>query len=168
VALLGAFFRGQGVRQGAMIVGQAVAEAKQLSAKSHRNVFLVFSPVAANEGWVEIHKDLNEDGNYQGDNKPNTPDADPVIEGGKAELPKFVTFHEAPSYIVFSPSGYMTFGGGFKEIQASTFDAVMNGSNPKPVGDVILKMQHRPYFMCTDLDRASGKMRRSFFLNQEQ
>jgi len=43
----------------------------------------------------------------------------------------------------------------------------MNGQSPSPIGDVILKVDNQPYFMCMDLDRASGKIRRSFFLNQE-
>lgn len=168
VALMGVFFRGQGVRQGAAIVSQAIAEAKQASAKTHRIHFLVFSKVKT-EAWMEIHSDniQNPDGLYQGDQNSDTIDADPSLPGSRIDLPKHVQFEYAPFWIAFTPSGYCYFSGGFKEIQSSTFDAVMNGPNPNPVGDIILKIDLQPFFMCMDLDRASGKIRRFFFLNQE-
>jgi prepilin-type N-terminal cleavage/methylation domain-containing protein len=166
VALLNVFFRGQGVRQGAMIVTNAVAQAKQKAAEKHRYFFLVFSPIGK-DGWMEVHEDKNEDGIYQGDDKADTVDADPAVEGGKVDLPKFVVFDQSPSWIAFSPSGYCHFNPGFKEIQASSFDKVMNGSNPTPLGDVILRIQGRGFVMCIDLDKAAGKVRRFFFINEE-
>ncbi len=176
VALLSSMLRGQGVKQGAMIVTQAVAEAKQQAAKTHKVVFLVFSPAgggaagmsAGPEGWMEIHIDKNEDGVYQGDQKTDSNDPDPTLEGMKVDLPRHVVFDGAPVWIGFAPSGYITFSPGFREVQASTFDAVMNGTNPRAIGDVIMRMSNRGFYMCIDLDRASGKVRRSFFLNQEQ
>lgn len=169
VMLMNVFFRGQGVRQGAMIVSQAVAECKQRACEKHRVFFLVFSKTGQ-DAWVEIHEDnpKSPDGIYQGDQDPTSVDADPVVDGLKIDLPKWVVFQYSPQWVAFTPSGYTYFNGSFKEVQASTFDAVMNGSNPNPIGDVIMKIQARPYFMCLDLDRASGKIRRSFFLNQEQ
>ncbi len=172
VALLNVFFRGQGVRRGAMLVTNAVAQAKQKAAEKHRYFFLVFSPTGGGtgpekEGWMEIHEDKNEDGIYQGDDKPGTVDADPAVEGGKVDLPKHVVFDTSPSWIAFSPSGYCHFNPGFKEIQASSFDKVMNGSNPTPVGDVILRISGRGFVMCIDLDKAAGKVRRFFFINEE-
>lgn len=168
VALLGIFFRGQGVRQGSQIVQMAIAECKQAAAKTHRIHFLVFSMVNQ-EAWLEIHTDniQNPDGIYQGDQNPTTTDADPAIDPpGKIDLPKHVQFNYAPTWIAFTPSGYCYFNGGFKEVQASTFDSVMNGASPNPIGDIIIKAETQPYFMCLDLDRATGKIRRSFFLNQ--
>ncbi|HLF93529.1 MAG TPA: prepilin-type N-terminal cleavage/methylation domain-containing protein [Planctomycetota bacterium] len=168
VALLGVFFRGQGVRQGSMIVSQVIAEAKQAAAKSHRVHYVVFSKTQT-EAWMEIHRDnpTNLDGLYQGDQNSDSNDADPALPGGRVDLPKHVQFDYAPVWIAFTPSGYCYFSGGFKEIQASTFDAVMNGASPNPVGDIIIKIDLQPYYMCMDLDRASGKIRRTFFLNQE-
>ena len=167
VALLGMFFRGQGVRQGAAIVSQVIAEAKQAAAKTHRVHFVVFSKTKT-EAWLEIHTDniLNPDGIYQGDQDPMSTDADPALDPGRIDLPKHVQFEYSPTWIGFTPSGYCYFSSGFKEIQASTFDAVMNGGSPNPVGDMIIKIDQQPYFMCMDLDRASGKIRRYFFLNQ--
>jgi hypothetical protein len=168
VALLGIFFRGQGVRQGAMIISQAIAEAKQAAAKTHRVHFLVFAPVNQ-DGWMEIHSDniTTPNGTYDGDQDSTTKDVDPAIDPpGKVDLPKFVQFTYAPKWIAFTPSGYCYFNSGFSEVQASTFDNVMNGSSPNPVGDVIIKISTQPYYMCMDLDRATGKIRRSFFLNQ--
>ena len=168
IALLGSFFRGQGVRQGASIVSMTIAEAKQAAAKTHRVHFVVFSKVKT-EGWMEIHTDsiVSPDGIYQGDQDSTTNDADPALPGGRIDLPKHVQFDYAPTWIALTPSGYCYFSGGFKEIQASTFYNVMNGASPSAIGDIILKIDFQPYFMCLNLDRASGKIRRSFFLNQE-
>jgi prepilin-type N-terminal cleavage/methylation domain-containing protein len=169
VALLNVFFRGQGVRQGSAIVSQVMAEAKQAAAKTHRVHFVIFSKTKT-EAWLEIHTDniQTPDGIYQGDQNSDSNDADPALPGGRIDLPKHVQFEYAPTWIAFTPSGYCYFGGGFKEIQASTFDSIMNGATPNPVGDVILKTSNQPYYMCMDMDRASGKIRRYFFLNQEQ
>jgi prepilin-type N-terminal cleavage/methylation domain-containing protein len=166
VATLGVFFRGQGARQGAMVVSQVIAQAKQQAAKTRRHAFVVFSP-QGKDGWLEIHMDKNGDGIYQGDQDPRTDDPDPLIEDGRADLPRMVVFEYSPAWMSISPSGYLTFSGGFKEIQASSFDAILAGQNPKPVGDIILRVQNQPYVMCMDLDRASGKVRRSEFLNVE-
>ncbi len=173
VALLNVFFRGQGVRQGAMIVANAVSQAKQKAAETHKYHFLVFSPVGGGtgpekQGWMEVHIDKNEDGIYQGDDKFDTVDADPALEGAKVDLPKFVVFDACPNWVAFSPSGYCHFSPGFKEIQASSFDKVMNGSNPTPIGDIILRVAGRGFVMCIDLDKAAGKVRRFFFINEEQ
>lgn len=166
VMLMNVFFRGQGVRQGAAIVSQVVAQAKQQAARTHGVVFLVFSP-PGEDAWLEIHTDANDDGIYQGDQKLDTKDPDPV-DGPRVDLPKAVVFEYAPVWIGFAPSGYMTFSAGFAEIQASMFDAVMAGSNPRALGDVVLRQQNRRMYMCLDLDRASGRVRRSHFLNQEE
>src|SRR5205814_3348207 len=56
VALLSVFFRGQGARQGAMIVTQVLAQTKQEAAKTHKHHFVVFSK-SGDDGWMEIHKD---------------------------------------------------------------------------------------------------------------
>jgi prepilin-type N-terminal cleavage/methylation domain-containing protein len=168
VASLGLFFRGQGVRKGAILVAQGMAWAKQEAARSHQTHFVVFSKKGA-EGWLEIHKDNVDapDGLYQGDGDPKSDDHDPAIKNGLVDLPKGVTFDRSPESVGVSPSGYLSFSGSFGEVQASTFDAAMNGSDPKPIGDIILRVMHKPFVMCMDLDRASGKVRRSFFINEE-
>jgi prepilin-type N-terminal cleavage/methylation domain-containing protein len=165
VALLSVFFRGQGARQGAMIVMQTLAACKQEAARSHKVHFIVFSKIGE-DGWMEIHKDLDNNGVYNGDHDPKTNDPDPVIEDGYIDLPKNVAFEYSPQWLSISPSGYCGFNSGFKEIQASTFDKIKNGPNPKPVGDIILRVLNKPFVMCLDLDRASGKIRRDFFLNE--
>jgi len=164
VALLGVFFRGQGARQGAMIVMQVLAQTKQEAAKSHRYHFVVFSKLGE-EGWMEIHKDMDNNGIYNGDQNPKTDDPDRMIEDGFVELPRGVVFEYAPQWLAISPSGYCSFNSGFKNIQASTFDKIKNGPSPKPVGDIILRVLNKPFVMCLDLDRASGKIRRDMFLN---
>ena len=165
IALFGLFFKGESVRQGALIVSQGVAEAKQWAAKEHRYFFLVFSK-EGEDGWMEVHEDKNRDGQYQGDHDARTKDPDVAVTNA-ISLPKFVVLEHAPKWVAFSPSGYVSFNPGFTEIQASTFDAVHNGSNPKPVGDVVMRVKERELRMCLDLDRASGKIRRSQPLFQE-
>jgi len=166
VALLSVFFRGQGARQGAMVVMQVLAQTKQEAAKTRHCHFVVFSK-AGEDGWMEIHRDMDNNGIYNGDQNPKTLDPDPTIEDGLVELPRNVTFEYSPQWLAISPSGYCSFNPGFKEIQASTFDKVKNGPNPKPVGDIILRVMNKPFVMCLDLDRASGKIRRDMFLNEE-
>lgn len=169
VALLSVFFRGQGARQGAMIVTQVLAQAKQEAAKTHRYHFIVFSKIGK-DGWMEIHKDDPQmsNGIYNGDQVPDTTsDSDPLVVNSYTELPRNVAFENAPDWIAISPSGYCGFNPGFKEMQASSFDNVMNGPSPKPVGDIILRVLNKPFVMCLDIDRASGKIRRNFFLNDE-
>jgi prepilin-type N-terminal cleavage/methylation domain-containing protein len=183
VAMMNMFFRGQGVRQGAAIVSQMVAQARQYSAETHRMVFLVLSrqPAAATtadpEGFLEIHPDTPDASGtynlvYNGDQDPNTNDADPAAY--RADLPKYVVFDWGTgsqlAWIAFRPTGYATLhtagGTPYAEVQASNFDATMNGSSPSPIGDIIIRQQNRAFWMCMDLDRGSGKIRRHFFLAQ--
>jgi prepilin-type N-terminal cleavage/methylation domain-containing protein len=165
VALLSVFFRGQGARQGAMVVMQVLAQTKQEAAKTHHYHFVFSKP--GEDGWMEIHRDMDNNGIYNGDQNPKTLDPDPAIEDGLVELPRNVAFEYSPQWLAISPSGYCSFNPGFKEIQASTFDKVKNGPNPKPIGDIILRVINKPFVMCLDLDRASGKIRRDMFLNDE-
>jgi prepilin-type N-terminal cleavage/methylation domain-containing protein len=164
VALLSVFFRGQGARQGAMIVTMVLAQAKQEAAKTHKYHFIVFSK-STEDGWMEIHKDMDNNGLYNGDQNPKTDDPDPLVTDSYTELPKMVTFERAPTWIAISPSGYCSFSPGFQAMQPSSFDKVMNGASPKPVGDIILRVTNKPYVMCLSMDRSSGKIRRSFFIN---
>lgn len=166
IALLGLFFKGESVRQAASIVAQGVAEAKQWAAKEHEYYFLVFSK-PGEEGWIAVHRDSNKDGIYQGDQDLKTKDADPAMDGVWSDLPKFVGFETAPNWVSFAPSGYIGFAPGFNEVQASTFDVVHNGSAPKPIGDVVVKVANRGFRVCMDLDRATGKVRRTSFLAEE-
>jgi len=169
VALLSVFFRGQGARQGAMIVTQVLAQAKQEAAKTHKYHFVVFSK-GGEDGWMEIHKDSIQmsNGIYDGDQNPkSTNDTDPVVLDSFTELPRNVTFERAPMWMGISPSGYCSFNSGFTEMQASSFDSIMNGPNPTPVGDIVLRVMNKPYVMCLDIDRASGKIRRNFFINED-
>jgi len=168
VALLSVFFRGQGARQGAMIVTQVLAQAKQEAAKTHRTHYVVFSP-ANKDGWMEIHKEdhTNPNGLYNGDYDPASVDSDPVVPDSYTELPRNVAFESSPTWVSVSPSGYCGFNSGFKEMQASSFDRVMNGPAPRPVGDIVLRVLNKPFTMCLDIDRASGKIRRHHFINDE-
>ena len=167
IALLGLMFKGEAVRQAATIVAQGVAETKQWAAKEHKYFFLVFSK-KDEEGTIEIHRDANKDGVYQGDQDVKSTDADPAVEGKWADLPKFVVFETAPKWISFAPSGYLSFAPGFNDTQASSFDAVHSGSNPNPIGDVVVKVMNRDFRVCMDLDKATGKVRRSHFLAEKE
>ena len=173
--LMNTFFRGQGVRQGVMIVKGAVGQARSLSAGQRRVHFLVFSPPPADskdpfaEGWMEIHIDSNEDGIYNGDYDKMTDDAtDPPIDGRSIELPKGVVFETSPQWVSFQPSGYMNFASGFSEVQAAEFDMNMERSNPSEIRcDISVRINGRNFWVLCDLDRAAGKVRRHFFLQKE-
>ena len=104
VALLSVFFRGQGARQGAMIVTQVLAQAKQEAAKTHKYHFVVFSK-PGEEGWMEIHKDnvLNSNGLYDGDQNPKSDDLDPLVPDSFTELPRNVSFERSPTWIASPP-----------------------------------------------------------------
>jgi prepilin-type N-terminal cleavage/methylation domain-containing protein len=177
VMLMNNLFRGQGVRQGGLVVIQAVAQARQMAAATRKIHFLVFS-AANQDGWLEIHEDTNGDGIYQGDQDPKTPDSDKMVMGHRADLPQFVVFDLSPAWVGFQPSGYLTMynssGGLHPDVPASAFDMILGADpvngDPAPIGDVVLGMQNqtRSYKMCMDLDRASGKVRRHFFLAKEK
>jgi len=168
VALLSVFFRGQGARQGAMVVTQVLAQAKQEAAKTHRYHFVVFSK-QGKDGWMEIHQDdpNMSNGIYNGDQNPDSNDSDPIVPDSYTELPRNVVFEYAPDWMAIAPSGYCSFSPGFKEMQASSFDKIMNGASPKPVGDIVLRVLNKPFTMCLDIDRSSGKIRRNFFVNDD-
>ncbi len=163
VAMFFLMFRGQGIRQGAMVVIQSVARAKQLSANQRVVHFLVLGN-SADRGWLQIHKDANGDGQYQGDFDSATLDPDPAIEGDAIQLPKFCSFEKKPDWIGFNPSGYIVFPAGFVEVQAGNFDG--NLAAGQESGDIILRADGETMKLCIDLDRAAGKVRRHEFLNQ--
>lgn len=171
VVMSGTLMGGAPVRGGATIVIQTVARAKQLSANQKVMHFIVFIN-APDGGRMEIHKDANGNGLYEGDAIPGSNDPDPVVENETIDLPKFCEFEKAPLWMGFNPSGYVVFstgtatGGPFSEVQAGTFDGAMAASQPNPVGDVIVHEKGESYRVCMDVDRASGKVRRHQFLAQ--
>jgi prepilin-type N-terminal cleavage/methylation domain-containing protein len=158
VAMFMAMFRGQGIRQGALVVIQAVARAKQLSANQRVVHFLVLENEPEG-GWMQIHIDGNGDGQY-------TVGADPVIEGDRIELPKYCEFKKKPDWMGFNPSGYIIFSPGHVEVQAGIFDGEMAKPSPTAIGDIILQMTGEQMKLCIDLDRPAGKVRRHEFLAQ--
>ncbi len=164
VAMYGNFMRGQGARQGSMIMIQTIARATQLSADQRVMHFIVFSN-AADGGLLMIHRDANSNGQYEAG-------TDQPVESNAIELPKFCDFEKAPLWMGFNPSRYVVYSanalpsGAFTEVQAGTFDGQMAGSAPSPVGDIIVRMRNEPYRVCMDVDRASGKIRRHQFLAQ--
>lgn len=172
VMLMNTFFRNQGVRQACEIVKQTVAQTKTLSAEERRVHFLVFSPVnsATGEGFLEIHRDANEDNVYNGDYNPLTEnDADPPIMNGLRQLPRGVIFETAPQWVAFQPSGYLMFSGGFPEVQAAQFDNNMDRNSPSELTcDIGVRVKGRQFWVLMDLDRAGGKVRRHFFMQKEQ
>jgi len=171
VVMSGTLMGGQAVRSGATIVMTTVARAKQLSANQKVIHFIVFIN-APDGGRMEIHRDANGNGLYEGDVVPGNNDPDPVVENEPVNLPKFCEFEKAPQWMGFHPSGYVVFatttatGQAFSEVQAGTFDGAMAASTPAPIGDMILHEKGEAYRMCMDVDRASGKIRRHQFLAQ--
>lgn len=154
VALMNVFFRGQGVRQGSLIITQAFAQGKQLAADTRVMHFVVFSN-APDGGRMQIYRDGN--GNKQWDGAA----LDPEISERTIELPKFVNFTTMPAWVGFEPSGYCLFNTGFVEISAGAFEG---GNVTKPgVGDLVITMQNKPFHINMDIERSSGKIRKSHF-----
>ncbi len=108
------------------------------------------------------------DGIYDGDADPKTPDSDELVADGYYDMPRGTQFDNSPFWLAISPSGYVSFNSGFAEMQASSFDSIMNGPSPSPVGDIIIRVTNKPWVMCLDIDRASGKIRRSFFISEDK
>jgi len=169
VALLNVFFRGQGCRQGAMVVTQAVAQAKQLAADKRTVHFVVFTN-QPDGGVMRIYQDTG-----------TPPDkqygvGDIELASRAFPLPKYVEFVPTmcPSWVGVEPSGYCLFsstsvgGGGFTETPASNFEAAITtyGGGGGITCDILLRMQGRPFMMALDVDSAGGKVRRSHFLAQ--
>jgi prepilin-type N-terminal cleavage/methylation domain-containing protein len=160
LVMSGFFMRGQGVRQGAMIMMQAVARTKQLAADQRCVHFLVFENT--NEGgrcWV--YRDANANSLYD-------VGVDQLAEANPTVLPRLVDFEAPyfPQWMGFNPSGYVVYNSGFAEVQAGTFDGAMAASAPSPTGDIVIKMRGNNIRVCMDVDKASGKIRRHQFLAQ--
>ncbi|MBI2931041.1 MAG: prepilin-type N-terminal cleavage/methylation domain-containing protein [Planctomycetes bacterium] len=166
VAMINVFFRGQGVRQGALIVTQAIAQAKQLAADKRSVHFVVFEN-KPDGGEMRIYQDTS------APFKEFTL-GDTEIEQRPIGLSKHVRFRGpfCPAWLGVEPSGYVIFspgsisGGGFMEVHASWFEGQLRADPPVLAGDIVLEMASQRYFMCMDVDRAGGKIRRSHFVTQ--
>jgi hypothetical protein len=136
-----------------MIITQAFAQCKQLSADQRVVHFLVFTN-AADGGKVAIYKDTNM-------NKKFDAGTDVEIPERQAELPKYVNFVTYPAWVGIEPSGYCI---GFTDIPAGTFEG--NNAGGTATGDIIIQLQGKPFKMCMDIDPAAGKIRKSHFYAQ--
>ncbi len=157
VALMNVFFRGQGIRQASIVITQAFAQGKQLSCDQRVVHFIVFTN-APDGGRMQIYRDGN--GNKTWDGAA----MDPEISERTIELPRFVMFIKNPQWVAFEPSGYVIFNTGFVELTPGAFEAAQS-SNP-PDGDLIIQMNNRPYKMTMDIERVTGKIRKSAFYAQ--
>lgn len=161
--LIGVFFRGQGVRQGSMLVTQALAQAKQLAADKRRVYFVVFTNNSEG-GSMTVYEDKGTP-----PNKVYDP-GDLEVEG-RSHLTPGAWFEKpaAGGWIGVEPSGYTRYGSG-SDVAASQFEASLKGGSKD--GDIILcdkdpKEGAARAYMCIDVDPAAGKVRRAHFLNPE-
>ena len=182
IALMNVFFRGQGVRQGTIQCQTAFQQAK-LDAADQRVVhFIVFiKDATTQEGTIEIHRDGNPaksfapNKTYTGDfNTATVDNDDPPIDFKPMVLPKNVLLFKSPQWVGVFPTGYCIFDSAFgSDIGPSSFDA--QASTPTAaVGDIILKSRAgnpdnaaKGYYMCLDIDRGAGKIRRTYFYNPQ-
>lgn len=160
LVMSGVFMRGQTVRQGSMVMMQAVARTKQFSADKRCMHFLVFEN-APDGGRVWIYRDANANNQYDAG-------VDQLAETGATNLPRNVDFEPPymPQWMGFNPSGYVIYNPGFAEVQAGTFDGAMAASSPTVTGDIVIKVRNQNIRMCMDVDKAAGKIRRHQFLAQ--
>lgn len=187
LALMNPFFKGEGVRQGAIQCQAAFQQAKLLAASLRVVHFVVFiekvNPDGSKYGILEIHRDgdptknLPPNKTYDGDSDIGTADADPAIEVKPLELPRNVTFEKGtngqprPTWVGVFPTGYCIFDSNFgNDMSAGSFDAKAAVS-AAPAGDIIIKTLNanpaETLYMCLDIDRGAGKIRRSFFHNPQ-
>lgn len=170
VALLNIFFRGQGVRQGAMVVAQAFAQCKTLAADKRTMHFVVFTN-QPDGGVMRIYQDTGTPPNKMYDA------GDIEVQERAYPLPKYVMFNapNCPAWVGIDSSGYVTFsptnvgGGGFTPVQASVFEANVAGyaGGMAAVGcDIELRMQNQSYRTVMSIDKAAGKVRKVHFLAQ--
>lgn len=168
VALFNEMFRGQGVREAARIVQQAVSDAREFAAKERVMHFLKMYN-ATDGGVIEVWKDTDGDKQLTGGDK--------MVAGGKIDLPKWCYFVNSTSgsglgaintpgfhWVGFEPTGYCKYNPGFTGVEASQFDTNWNGATPQLVGDVCIEIKNQPYKMGIDIDRVAGKVRRHEFL----
>jgi prepilin-type N-terminal cleavage/methylation domain-containing protein len=162
VALFNEMYRGQGVREGARVFSQALADARTMAA-AQRTTHLMKLYNLTDGGVVEIYEDVN--GNRALDA------ADRMVEAGKIYLPPHCIFMTSPKlypdWIALSPTGGCVYSPGFTGIERSEFDNNYNLARPQVKGDVVLWMKDRPYKMGIDIDRVTGKVRRQEFLFDE-
>lgn len=162
MVLMNIFFRGQGVRQGGVIVQQTFAQCKQLAADKRRMHFIKFDKT---KGTMTIYEDGG---------TPNRiwDSSDIEIAGRPYDLPKGIVFKEAPDWIGIEPSGYCRYGGKM-DIPASAFEGALAPEDASPMGDIVLNMsrgdgEDGPYYMCLDVEPAAGKIRKMHFIYKEQ
>ncbi|MBI2900645.1 MAG: prepilin-type N-terminal cleavage/methylation domain-containing protein [Planctomycetes bacterium] len=160
IVMASMFLRGQGVRQSAMTIRQTFARARQLAVTQRVIHWVTFYKIAGtNNAGMRLYRD-NGDGVLTGWPTPS----DPLVENDPIELPRHVDYHLNVSYVGFTPSGTALFPPAYSEVQASSFDAQMAASNPNLIGDVVVKTTDNKYYMCMDIDRAAGKVRRDQFV----
>jgi prepilin-type N-terminal cleavage/methylation domain-containing protein len=162
VALFNEMFRGQTVREGARLLSQGLADARQLAAtqRTYHTVRLINQ---SDGGVLEIYEDTNNNRSYDANDK--------LVPGGRIFLPPHCYFLDAPKvypdWVCFSPTGGCKYSPGYAGVERSDFDNNANLSNPLIQGDVVLEVRGRPYKMLIDIDRVTGKVRRQEFLFNE-
>jgi prepilin-type N-terminal cleavage/methylation domain-containing protein len=165
VAMLNMFFRGQGIRQAAVLVSGCFTHAKELSATQRKVHFLVFeNDTKAGLAWVRICADGN--GNHQFDRV----EIDKPIDADKLYLPHGV-FFQIPAqnwigWVGVEPNGYCVFRPGYREISAGEFEGDIAADPPVVTGDIVLEMQGQPFKMCLDVERCAGKIRKCHFISE--
>lgn len=162
IALFNEMFRGQTVREGARLLSQGLADARQLAAmqRTYHSIRFTNQP---DGGILEIFEDTNGNRVYD----PN----DKLVQGGRIFLPPHVYFMDSPKvfpdWITFSPTGGCRYAPGFVGVERTQFDTNANLPSPLVQGDIVLSCKGRPYKMLVDIDKVTGKVRRQEFLYNE-
>jgi prepilin-type N-terminal cleavage/methylation domain-containing protein len=164
VALFSVIFRGQGVRQGAVLLSSALAEARIQAAKTRRMHFIrLFNKASDQNGSMQVYVDTN-------DNKTLDTATDQKV-GTERALPKGVRIEWAggvavdaaggtDSWIAFGPTGYVTYKEG-TGIGPSEFEELSKTSST--TGDVRIIESSRNFRMLIDVDEIMGVVRKSHF-----
>ncbi len=162
VVLAGAFVRGQGVRQGTLTIVQTLARARQLSVNQRVPHFVAFYK-GGDTGSMKIYRDAN--GNSLFDYLPSVTDT--PIDQDLIFLPRLSNFYSYVTYVGFTPSGSVIYPPTYSEVTSSAFDAEMAKPAPALTGDIVLTSPDGKYFMCIDIDKPSGRVRRHHFIAKD-
>lgn len=159
-------FKGQKLSQGARQITATLAHAREKAADRRTIHFVVFDN--GSDGRDGCSLTICED--TDGDRLYDNDGTDLPLKEGIIRLPDFVRFKTAPKWMAVYPTGYTVFspdgigGGPFLDVHAGDFDG-HTANCTEPPGDVVIRLADHEQIYCLDIDRAAGKIRRSFFLD---
>lgn len=130
-------------------VRMSVAFALQEAVNRHRGCFVKFEEIAvdgARTGVMTFYDDTNKNKTLDAEDRP--------VDGKPVELLKFVYFARAPQWARIDHIGNAAFPDGYATVSAEQYRKGL--ASDKPVGDIVLAMEHYPEKVYIDLTPTGG------------